>query len=74
MSERGPTLLHALRETFATFQRGRGVLLRCYSASTPQALFNYASPPGSSGVVTLPVFIQPPPTAHTIDTGRSNPP
>ena len=43
-----PALLHAFRDTFAIFQRGRGVLLRCYSASTPQALFKYASPPGSS--------------------------
>ena len=43
-----PALLRAFRETFATFQRGRGILLRCYSASTPRALFNYASLPGSS--------------------------
>ena len=42
------TLLHAFRETFATAQRGRGVLLRCYFASTPQAFFIYASPLGSS--------------------------
>ena len=38
MSERGPTLLHALRETFATFQRGRGVLLHKYSLTMPHPL------------------------------------
>ena len=48
MLKTGPTLLHAFRETFATAQRGRDVLLRYYFASTPQAFFNYASPLGSS--------------------------
>ena len=48
MFKRGQTLLHAFRETFATAQRDRGVLLRCYFVSTPQSFFNYASPLGSS--------------------------
>ena len=35
MFKRGPALLQPFRETCITFQRGRGVPLRCYSASIP---------------------------------------
>ena len=64
MFKRGPALLHPFRETCLTFPRGRGVLLRCYSATTPQALLTDTSPTGSSGLATLLVFITSHPTTH----------
>ena len=66
MFKRGLALLHPFRETCITFQRGRGVPLRCYSATTPQAFLTDTPPTGSSGVATLLVFITSHPTTLTL--------